>query len=106
MDFDTVPFQTTSHPGIEIHFLRREDSGRVVAMIRMAPGCGYPAHTHQGFEEVLVLQGGYEDELGTYRAGDFVRYENGSRHSPKALVLPDACVLFATSERGVELRED
>ena len=107
MDLGAIPFQTTNHPGIAIHFFRRdEDSGRTVVMIRMDPGCGYPAHTHRGFEEVLVLQGGYEDELGQYRAGDFVRYEDGSVHSPRALPGDHACILFATAERGVDVTRE
>jgi anti-sigma factor ChrR (cupin superfamily) len=69
-------------------------------LIRMDPGCGYPRHAHVGAEEVLCLAGGYEDELGTVRAGDFVRYEAGSAHAPVAL-SGGPCVLFATARDGI-----
>ncbi|HTQ78551.1 MAG TPA: cupin domain-containing protein, partial [Thermoanaerobaculia bacterium] len=39
--------------------------------------------------DVLVLQGGYEDEKGRYEAGDYAVYETGSEHRP-------------TTERGEE----
>lgn len=79
------------------------DTGRVVALIRMAPGCGYPRHRHQGPEDVLVLQGGYRDEAGEHRQGQFVRYEDGSSHGPVALDAGPACVLLAVAHEGIEL---
>ena len=78
-------------------------------LIRMAPGCGYPAHRHLDVEEVLVLRGGYRDEEGEHRAGSYLRYAQDSVHSPVALgdarrpEGPDnqACVLFAVARGGV-----
>ncbi len=86
-------------------------STEVVALIRMAPGCGYPAHRHLGPEEVLVLQGGYSDAEGSHSAGTWLRYPAGSDHAPLALGDPQspegpenpACVLFATARGGIEL---
>lgn len=85
-----------------------------VVLIRMEPGCGYPAHTHVGVEDVLVLRGGYRDERGAYRAGAYVRYEAGSRHTPVALgarkrvidAENPACVLFAIARAGTVVDED
>jgi putative transcriptional regulator len=42
----------------------------------------FPAHEHVGREEGVVLAGGYDDERGSYLAGDWVAYEAGSRHRP------------------------
>ena len=78
-------------------------TGRVLALIRMEPGHGYPAHRHRGPEEVLVLQGAYADARGEHRAGSFVRYEDGSSHAPVAVTGTDACVLLALAYEGVEL---
>jgi anti-sigma factor ChrR (cupin superfamily) len=79
-------------------------------LIRMEPGVGYATHRHIGTEDVLVLQGGYEDELGAYRAGEFVHYAAGSTHAPRALAEPaagggppQACILFAVVPLGIEL---
>ena len=48
----------------------RERRGGGTVLIRMDPGCGYPAHRHQGGEDVLVLQGSYVDEYGTHQTGE------------------------------------
>lgn len=86
----------------------RHEAGATV-LIRMEPGHGYPPHRHGDVEEVLVLAGGYRDERGEHGAGDYVRYEAGSVHTPVALGDPSrpashdnpACVLFATARGGV-----
>ena len=70
MDANAIPWRSTRVQGIDVHFYASDaDSGRVVALIRMAPGRGYPRHRHRGTEEVLVLQGGYRDEFGEHTAG-------------------------------------
>jgi anti-sigma factor ChrR (cupin superfamily) len=74
-------------------------------LIRMDPGCGYPRHAHLDVEEVLCLAGGYEDELGTVRAGDYVRYGKGSAHAPVALP-GEPCVLFAVARGGIRLADE
>lgn len=104
MDFAAVPWQTTRYDGVRVHFYASDrTTGRVVALIAMAPGRGYPRHRHQGPEEVLVLQGGYRDECGEHRAGEFVRYEDGTVHTPVAIADGDECVLFAIAHEGIAL---
>ncbi|MBK8097041.1 MAG: cupin domain-containing protein [Planctomycetes bacterium] len=106
MDLEAIPWRTTRWPGVRIWFYASDRvSNRTVALIAMAPGCGYPRHKHHGTEEVLVLQGGYRDELGEHRAGSHVRYDDRSEHTPVALAGPTAttCVLFAVAHEGIEL---
>ena len=104
MDCSGIPWKTTRYPGVRVHFYASDPaSGRVVALIGMAPGRGYPRHRHRGPEEVLVLQGGYRDELGEHRAGEFVRYEDGTAHAPVALDGNEECVLFAIAHEGIAL---
>jgi putative transcriptional regulator len=106
MDHDLIPWRTTRYPGVAIHFhASSEATGRVVALIRMAPGCGYPMHRHRGPEDVLVIEGGYRDARGEHRAGTFLRYEDGTAHAPVALDLGDgrACVLLAVAHEGIRL---
>lgn len=89
----------------------RSESGDASVLIRMEAGHGYPAHRHLGPEDVLVLRGGYEDELGLHVQGDHVRYPAGSSHSPIATGDPGrasddsnpACVLYATIQLGIEI---
>jgi putative transcriptional regulator len=73
-------------------------------LIRMDPGCGYPRHEHVDVEEVLCLAGGYEDELGQVRAGDYARYAAGTAHAPVALP-GEPCILFAVARGGIRIAE-
>ena len=105
MDLAAIPWRQTRYDGMAVHFYTsNRDTNRVVALIRMEPGCGYPMHRHRGREEVLVLQGGYHDELGRYDVGDFVVYEDGTTHTPVAVEdVEDACVLLAVAHEGIKL---
>ncbi|KEF41285.1 MAG: cupin [Cyanobium sp. CACIAM 14] len=53
-----------------------------VALVRWAPGTRFPDHGHPGGEEILVLEGVFEDERGAYPAGTWLRHPAGSRHTP------------------------
>ena len=107
LDLDRIPWTPTRHAGVHVHFLSADrESGYAAVLIRMEPGCAYPPHRHRGSEELLVLSGAYEDELGCYAEGSFVRYDDGSRHHPRC--PEDAasdCVLFAIAREGIELLE-
>jgi len=114
---DGVPWRSTSHPGIAWLALHVDAGSGVrdtTVLIRMDPGCGYPAHRHIGLEEVLVLSGGYRDEFGVHEVGSYVRYEAGTTHSPVAIGDPSrpsselnpACVLFSVARGVVELETD
>lgn len=105
LDPSRIPWRATRHRGIYLHVLRRDEaSGDATVLIRMEPGCPYPAHRHTGLEEVFVLQGGYRDDRGVHRAGDYVLNEAGSSHTPTALEdPPEACVMLAVAHGGVEL---
>jgi anti-sigma factor ChrR (cupin superfamily) len=49
---------------------------------RWAEGTRIPAHEHARGEEMLVLEGSFEDEDGGYPAGTWIRNPPGSRHAP------------------------
>lgn len=116
-----LPWRSTRHPGVAWLPLHPAPGsppdavpdgvrGAATVLIRMDPGCGYPAHRHLGVEEVLILAGGYRDEAGDHPAGSYLRYETGSEHAPVALGDPGrstgpdnpACVLFASARGGVQ----
>ena len=61
------------------------------SLIRFAPGAGAPRHGHPFGEEVLILEGTMEDELGTYGPGTWIRSPVGSMHKPFSR---DGCVFF------------
>jgi anti-sigma factor ChrR (cupin superfamily) len=61
-------------------------------LLRMDAGARSTPHEHTGFEEFLVVDGELVDCDGSsYRAGDFVRFSPGSRHSSHA---PRGCTLL------------
>ncbi len=57
-------------------------------------GAGFPQHRHIGEEQVLVLQGGFEDDDGrVYRRGDEAVKAGGSEHHFTALPGTDLVYL-------------
>jgi anti-sigma factor ChrR (cupin superfamily) len=53
-----------------------------VALVRWAPGTVFQPHGHPGGEEILVLDGVFQDEHGSYPAGSWLRNPPGSVHRP------------------------
>lgn len=107
LDLTAIEWRATRHQGIFLHILRRDKlTGDGTVLIRMQPGCAYPAHRHQGLEEVFILQGGYRDEKGEHRAGDYILNEAGSMHCPVALDNGEDCIMFAIAHSGIELIEE
>jgi anti-sigma factor ChrR (cupin superfamily) len=53
-----------------------------VALVRWAPETRFHAHCHAAGEEILVLEGVFQDEHGTYPAGSWLRSPPGSVHRP------------------------
>ncbi len=53
-----------------------------VALVRWAAGTRFQAHNHWGGEEIFVLEGTFNDELGDYPVGTWIRSPHLSRHQP------------------------
>jgi anti-sigma factor ChrR (cupin superfamily) len=53
-----------------------------IALVRWVPGTVFKPHTHYGGEEILVLDGTFEDEHGAYPAGSWLRSPSMSQHHP------------------------
>jgi quercetin dioxygenase-like cupin family protein len=64
---------------------------RATSIVRYAPGSAFPRHTHAGGEEILVLEGTFQDEHGDYPAGSYFRNPPGTSHVPAA---KDGCTIF------------
>lgn len=80
--------------GVERMMLDRigDEVARATSIVRYAPDSSFPAHVHGGGEEVLVLDGEFADEHGSYPAGTYIRNPIGSRHSPR--VGPAGATIF------------
>jgi anti-sigma factor ChrR (cupin superfamily) len=68
-------------PGLQVMPLHSFGS-ESVALVRWQPGTRFPAHGHPGGEEILVLEGVFQDEHGSYPAGSWLRNPPGSVHRP------------------------
>lgn len=70
--------------GVDRRMLDRigDEVARATSIVRYAPNSAFPAHTHSGGEEFIVLDGVFQDEHGDYPAGSYVRNPIGSSHTP------------------------
>lgn len=87
-DRDHVAIDTTQQPwlpglvkGLQVLPLHAHGPENV-ALVRWAPGTEFQRHGHLGGEEILVLDGVFEDEFGSYPQGTWLRNPAGSVHTP------------------------
>ncbi|MDR3393287.1 MAG: cupin domain-containing protein [Sulfuriferula sp.] len=59
-----------------------EYGGEHTALVRWQPGTKFQAHRHYGGEEILVLDGMFQDEHGDYSQGTWLRSPHLSVHQP------------------------
>lgn len=84
--FDDTDWVASPMPGVERKMLDRigEEVARATTIVRFAPGSAFSAHTHDGGEEYLVLDGTFQDEDGDFPVGSYVRNPPTSSHTPAA----------------------
>jgi anti-sigma factor ChrR (cupin superfamily) len=68
-------------PGLSVMPLH-EHAGISTALVKWAPQTRFSPHSHPGGEEILVLEGLFQDEYGAYPAGSWLRNPRWSRHTP------------------------
>jgi len=59
-----------------------QHEGENVALVNWAPNTRFNPHRHWGGEEILVLEGTFYDEHGSYPAGSWLRSPHLSEHCP------------------------
>ena len=91
--FDQTDWVPSPAPGVQRKMLDRigAEVARATTIVRFAPGSAFAAHTHDGGEEYLVLDGVFQDELGDFPAGTYVRNPPTSSHTPAT--KPGATIL-------------
>jgi putative transcriptional regulator len=67
------------------------------ALLWIKAGRRIPAHTHEGTEITLVLQGGFSDQTGHYIRGDIAIADASVDHRPIADANAD-CLCFAVTD--------
>ena len=77
-----LPWMDSPLPGVARRMLERNgaEAARVTSIVRYQPGAGFDAHTHPQGEEILVLEGIFENEYGVYPAGTYLKNPPGSSH--------------------------
>jgi anti-sigma factor ChrR (cupin superfamily) len=81
IDTTTAPWRPGPVAGAGVMPLFERPSERV-ELWRLAAGTRLGRHEHPGGEEMFVLEGVLEDELGRYPKGAWVRNPPGSAHAP------------------------
>lgn len=81
IDTRSEPWRPGLVPGLAVMPLHSHD-GVDTALVRWAPNTRFNTHAHPGGEEILVLDGVFNDEGGAYGAGTWLRSPRWSRHTP------------------------
>ena len=90
---DALSWEPSPAKGVWRKKLERQaaESGRATSLVRYDPGSSFATHTHDGGEEILVLEGTFSDETGDYPQGCYFRNPPGTSHAPSSVT---GCVLF------------
>jgi anti-sigma factor ChrR (cupin superfamily) len=74
-----------------LHRVGLPESGQVTSIVRYQPASSFHAHDHPEGEEILVLEGVFQDEHGDWPAGTYLLNPEGFRHQPFSKA---GCLLF------------
>ncbi len=78
---NTAPWLPGLSDGLSVMPLS-EFQGEHTALVRWQPDTYFQAHRHYGGEEILVLEGTFQDEHGDYPMGTWLRSPHLSMHQP------------------------
>lgn len=83
---DKEPWHPSPMAGVHRRMLDRmgDEVARATTIVRYAAGSSFSAHSHDGGEEFVVLEGVFQDEHGDYPAGTYVRNPPGTGHTPRS----------------------
>lgn len=88
-------------PGLSVLPLH-EAQGINTALVRWAPNTQFNRHGHPGGEEILVLEGVFQDENGRYGTGSWLRSPRYSVHTP--FTQDEGALIYVkTGHLGAEL---
>lgn len=79
--------------GVDRRMLFRigDELARATSIVRYASGSMFPHHTHGGGEEIVVLDGVFQDEHGDYPTGSYLRNPPATSHVPASR---EGCTIF------------
>ena len=88
----------TGLPGIEICSTWTGSDGDGGYLAKLKAGARFPRHTHQGWEQIIVLQGAVRFNDVELRSGDVLQVQGDDEH--EAFAMEDT-VLFVAHYRGI-----
>jgi anti-sigma factor ChrR (cupin superfamily) len=91
IDTRTARWHQGMVPGLTVLPLH-EHGPEHVALVRWGPLTRFRQHHHCGGEEILVLDGVFEDEHGSYPKGSWLRNPHLSEHNP--FTGPDGALIY------------
>ncbi|URK87595.1 ChrR family anti-sigma-E factor [Rhizobium sp. RCAM05350] len=100
LEADEIPWKRKL-PGFKEYSLGKID-GCDVSFFWLKPGRVIPAHTHEGYELSLVLDGAFNDTRGRFAKGDISVADESIDHRPVA-EAECPCIGFAVSQAPVKL---
>ncbi len=95
-DAEFLPGQVPGLSVLPLHSHGTESA----ALVRWEPGTKFLPHQHWGGEEILVLEGTFQDEFGDYPAGTWLRSPHGSKHTPWS---DEGCLIYVKTGHLAEL---
>lgn len=90
IDTRSAAFRPGLVPGLSVLPLHAF-GGESAALVRWAPGTHFTSHRHWGGEEILVVEGVFEDEHGRYPEGSWIRSPHLSQHTPFS---DEGCLIY------------
>ena len=80
-------------PGIQRQLIERDggEVARATSIVRYAAGSVFNNHRHDLGEEIVVLDGVFSDESGSFGPGTYIKNPPGSSHAPSSAA---GCTLF------------
>ena len=90
IDTNAADFQPGLVPGLSVLGLHSHGT-ESVALVRWQPGTKFNQHRHFGGEEILVLEGTFQDEFGDYPKGSWLRSPHMSQHTPFS---EEGCLIY------------
>jgi len=86
----SAQFQSGTADGLTVLPLHSHGT-ESAALVRWAPGTKFTRHRHWGGEEILILEGVFQDEHGDYPKGSWLRNPHMSEHTPFS---DEGCLIY------------
>lgn len=100
MDLSEIPWRRKL-PGFKEYDMGKID-GWEVSFLHIRAGRTMPAHTHEGYELTLILDGNFTDSRGRFAKGDIAVADDSVDHRPVA--GPERpCIAFAVCDAPLKL---